>query len=314
MTSSAPSHTTQTSEVKLPEWVDQAGQENYQLAQLLGEQKFQQYKGDRVADVDPMMLKAQNYLQNGLQKSTQAYGRASNLFDKISDFKLHPEQVTMGSLADTNLQPYMNKYTGQVVDKSMEALNDSRLQSLMGNADAAQAAGAFGGSRHGIVDAVTNSETAKNAGLLSSQLYSNAFTNAQQAAQSDIAGKYTSDLANRDSGIQAQLARLQGMQTGATGLMSAADASNAARQQNYTDLMQGGLFNQQQRQREIDSDMQKFGEKRDYDLQNLNLRLSALGMSPYGKTQNTDTVSSPATSGTDWFTGGLGIMSLLLSL
>jgi len=314
MASSQPSHTTQTTKVELPKWVEQASESNYELARTLGEQKFQQYQGDRVANTSDLTKRAMDYGSDSLGWRNKNYRQADNIFDKLASFRYDPKDVKMGQLKNADIGAYMNPELNQVVDKSIADLNDQRIQALMGNSTAAEQAGAFGGSRHGIVDAVTNAESAKDAGLLSAQLRSQAFDNARQAALTDIQGKYTADLSNRDADIQKQLDRMTAMATGAGGKITANDARMAQRQQNFTNMFQSGLFSQQQRQRNLDSMREVFGESRNYDLENLNLRLSALGMSPYGKTETTDKTVEEGSSGADWITGGLGVFQLLMGL
>lgn len=314
MTSKQPEHTVQTTKVELPKWVDKASLENYRLAKQIGTRPYKAYKGDTVADMDPMINDAFSYLSSSNAANTANYGSATDIFKQIANANITPGQVTMGQLKDADLQAYMNPYIDNVESKSLAALNDSRIQALMGNSDAAAAAGAFGGSRHGIVDAVTNSETAKNAGLLSAQLRSDAFNNAQDAAYKDITGKYTSDVGNRDADYNAQLARLEAMQSGAQGILSSTDSKQAADMQQFAGLLQGGSLKQAQQQKELDALKAKWDDKQNYGAEKLNLRLSALGMSPYGKTESTDKTVDPASSGTDWAQAGMGIFSLLMGL
>ena len=89
-------------------------------------------------------------------------------------------------LAGRTLDRYMNPYTSQVIDTTMADLNRSRQMVQNQNGQAASAAGAFGGSRHGILEAETNRGFADQAGQLAAGLRQDAFNNAQGAAQFDI--------------------------------------------------------------------------------------------------------------------------------
>jgi hypothetical protein len=60
--------------------------------------------------------------------------------------------------------------------------------------------------------------------------------------------------------------------------------------------------------------MQRFTEARDYPIQQLNLRLAALGMSPYGKTDTTNKTSTAEIPPTDYATLGLGVLKTIPSL
>lgn len=272
MVSKQPSHTTQTTKVELPKWVDAASKENYELAKDLGSKPFMQYAGDRVAEMSGATQSGINGIRDKM-----ASGDMTGIMSKIADGTI--------SLANTDMSKYLNPYTDEVVNKSLAAVDDKRVQALMGNSDAAAKAKAFGGSRHGIIDAVTNAESLKDMGLLASQLRSSGYDKAMAAASTDISN--------------------QG---------SAAQQTVDARAKELAALMQTGMMEKQQGQEEINAAIQKFNEPRDYDLENLNLRLSALGMSPYGKSETTDKTTTGGSSGTDWGQLGLGVFSLLLGL
>lgn len=113
------------------------------------------------------------------------------------------ERVQAGQLAGTNLDPYFNPYESQVVQQSLSDLERQRLiQQNLGGAQA-QAAGAFGGSRQGIAEAETNRAFAEQAARTASGLRQAGFTQAQQAAQQDIATRMQAGLANQATGLQA---------------------------------------------------------------------------------------------------------------
>lgn len=310
--------------------------------------------------------------------------------------------VVAGMLADMDLSKYMNPFIDNVENKSLDALDRSRQMSILGNQSAAGAAGAFGGSRHGIVDAVTNAESAREAGLLSANLRREGFDNATGLATADINRKMSADtgnadrstnvsisnadrqlssdtnnmnrilaaltgnrdaaltsdtnnanrnlmndqsnrdaamaaaVGNRDARLTADTGNAQrNLQAGqlnqqnildtfrartgageaaASGLMSSAQGSQQAKMQDFASLLQMGGLQQDQAQRLIDSNREKFDEKRNYDIENMNMRLAALGMSPYGKTETTEKTGQTGSSGTDIGQMGMGIFSMLLGL
>lgn len=271
MAPKTPSNTTQTTKVELPAWVDKASQENYNLAKELGEKPFMQYQGERVGSMGSDTQTAINGIKGQIGS-----GDMTGVLADIASGKTNAAGL-MGA--------YQNPYEQDVIDKTLSGMDTSRVQALMGNSDSANKAGAFGGSRHGIVDAVTNAESLKNMGLMESQLRAQGFNTALGAAQNEVAGR-----------------------------ASSATAANTGRNQNLATMLQTGLTEQAQSQAAIDSDIAKFNEPRDYDLENLNLRLSALGMSPYGKSETATKTSQGGSSGTDVGSLGLGVFSLLLGL
>jgi hypothetical protein len=113
------------------------------------------------------------------------------------------QQVQAGQLAGTSLSPYFNPYESQVVQQSLTDLERQRqIQQNLGGAQA-QAAGAFGGSRQGIAEAETNRAFAEQAARTAAGLRQAGFTQAQQAAQQDIATRMQAALANQGANLQA---------------------------------------------------------------------------------------------------------------
>ena len=113
------------------------------------------------------------------------------------------DQVTSGQLAETNLDPYMNPYITNVINQSMGDLERQRMMTQAQQGAAAQAARAFGGSRQGIAQAETNRAFAEQGGSLSAGLRQAGFTQAQAAAQQDIASRMQAALANQAANLQA---------------------------------------------------------------------------------------------------------------
>lgn len=253
--------TTNISKTELPEWVNNAGKANYDEAVRIGDKPLQQFAGNYTADLTPTMREALTYLSANKGAGSAATSQAGSIFADMAD----PSKV------NSRVQAYMNPWIDEVETKSLGALNDSRIQSLMGNADAAVKARSFGGTRSGIVDAVTNAETAKSAGLLSAGLrkegYDTAMTNQRADAQS--AGQ---------------------------GLLSTGDQQSSQYLKQIAALLQGGQVEQGNAQGKLDSDIAKFNEVQNKDIADLNLRMSALGMTPYNtSTTSTGTTKSPST-------------------
>jgi hypothetical protein len=162
------------------------------------------------------------------------------------------QQVQAGQLAGTSLDPYFNPYENQVVQQSLSDLERQRLmQQNLGGAQA-QAAGAFGGSRQGIAEAETNRAFAEQAARTASGLRQAGFTQAQQAAQQDIATRMQAGLANQATGLQAatttanlgQQAQMANQAAGNQAAQFGAQAQNVASLQNAQLGTQANLANQ----------------------------------------------------------------------
>lgn len=113
-----------------------------------------------------------------------------------------PQTVTPQMLASTNLQPYMNPFQQNVIDTTMNQLDLQRQRDINNQSTPFTMAGAFGGSRQGVSDALTNEEYGKLAAQTLAGLNNQNFTQAQQAAQGDIANNLTAQQANQGAGLQ----------------------------------------------------------------------------------------------------------------
>lgn len=311
--------TNQTTQIQLPKWVEEASQSNYNKAQEIANKPYNPYTGETVAAMPQETMDAINYLKGNVGVAIPGLTAASGALQGLLGFD--PGSVTAGSvtpqkMSETDLNPYLNPYISNVEDRAIDSLNRQNTNALNTNASKAAAAGAFGGSRGAVIDAVTNAESARAAGDLSATLRKEGFDRATELAQGDI----TRDLQGQTTNLQAALQAAQGNQNAS--IQGAGIRNNAATNlANTSTTMQdsifkdaAGLFNagdklQQQEQAYLDRDKQQFNEAENYDTEMLNLLLASLGMSPYGRTETTNKKSS---GGTDAATAGLGAAQLAL--
>ncbi|WP_199537340.1 tail fiber domain-containing protein [Phaeobacter inhibens] len=118
-----------------------------------------------------------------------------------------------GQIASTDLGQYQNPYQQQVIDNATGDLNRARQMTQNDIGAQATAAGAFGGSRHGLVEAENNRNFAESVSDMAAQQRMAGFNNAQGMAQQDIA--------NRMQGQQ--------MRTGAASQLGGLNLANAQR-------------------------------------------------------------------------------------
>jgi hypothetical protein len=105
--------------------------------------------------------------------------------------------IKAGQLSNTNLSPYESPYINDVVNTSLSDLDRARQMAISSGQASATAAGAFGGSRHGVADSLTNDNFARNAASTAAQLRQAGFVNAQGAASQDIANRMQADTSNQ---------------------------------------------------------------------------------------------------------------------
>lgn len=359
---SQPSKTTQTTKVELPKWVDQASQSNYDLAKQISSKPLQQYEGARVADQSDLTTKSYDYMLKNLGASDPLYQQAAGIlsdtntnanaaFGKGANYLDTAGSIDVGATVDPyftgakgmldqaaqgpDIQKFLNPWTAEVEDNAMSNLERSRKSAIGSLADKAASSNAFGGSRQGITEAVTNAEAARQAGDLSASLRQQGWDTATANAFSDVqrmlntAGGYATaggTLGNLALGEQTNLTGIgnafnnQAGTIGSVGTGIASGLTDVGKTRQTGVLADVGALSglgqeeQANRQKQIDADMAKFYEARDYDAEGLNMRLSALGMSPYGKTENTTKTGTSEKQGTDWATTGLGVMQALPAL
>ena len=82
---------------------------------------------------------------------------------------------------------YMNPYTQEVIDASMADLEKARQRAVGNIGQQATAAKAFGGSRHGVAEALTSGEYGTQAGQTIARLRQQGFDTAANLMQQDVA-------------------------------------------------------------------------------------------------------------------------------
>jgi hypothetical protein len=296
---------TTTTRTSVPSWMLPYAKGTLSFAKDVANQPYQPYKGQLVANLDPMQRQAYQFTQDQLGVAGNQINQFAQGMQPLTHFR--PDQVQAGQLRNTNLDPYMNPYTRNVVDTSLAALDRERQQQQMQNAGQAQAAGAFGGSRQGLVEAQTNEAAQRQAGQLSANLYSQGFTQAQQAAQQDIATRMQAALANQQAGIQGAGVRMDAGRIG--GLL--AQQAGQANIQSAAALEAAGQAQRAQQQAMLSAKYGQFLEKRGYPNQQLETMLRGFGV-PSGQTQvTTGPPGNPFMTGLGGALAGGGIGSAL---
>ena len=168
--------------------------------------------------------------------------------------------------AGPNIGQFMNPYTNMATGQAMQDLNRQRQMAINDTGAAATRAGAFGGSRHGVAEALTNTGFAQQGANMFANMQQQGFNTAlnaaqnQQNIQSGLAGQgfgFAQNIADRQMregemmrGInQALIDAAKGQFTGFTGapenalsaLLAGVSASKTG-QQTTTEKYKPGLF------------------------------------------------------------------------
>lgn len=207
-----------------------------------------------------------------------------------------------------NVDQFNNPYTEQVVDTVQQDIERQRQMAMNNLGAQAQASGAYGGSRQGVAEGVTNAEYGRMAANalapLRMQGYNTSVANAMADRTSRLgAASQLGNLANTTignaftdrtqmlgaAGQQGNLANsmlsnvfnARGQQMGAAGQLGnlSNQAFNTGRTINQ-DLASQGLLQQSLQQALIDAARGDFGNYAQSPINSLNVPLAALGASP----------------------------------
>jgi hypothetical protein len=156
-----------------------------------------------------------------------------------------------------------------VRQNALDDLESSRRMAIQNTGERATAARAFGGSRQGVAEALTNQGFAKQASTLGTQLNESAFNQAVQLQAADLARQQQAGLANQAMGLQGAQFRLGA----ANQLGNLGAQQQALRLSGAQAAMGAGGARQAFEQQQLDA-------LRNIDLQRLGIAQSALSAQP----------------------------------
>ena len=269
---------TTTSTSSVPSWVEQFGQENVEMAKKVAATPYQAYSGETVAAMTPDQQAAYNLLRGNIGAYQPAYASALQSAQGVAQYQ-------PGQFSAQALQTYQDPYQAQVEQGALAAIERQRQLAQNQIGAQARAAGAFGGSRQGVQEALANAEAMRIAGETSAGIRSQGFrTAADLLAQDQARAQQAAQLRLAGAG---QIGALAG--AGQQALTSEAGALEAA-----------GKAQQAQQQALLDEAYRRYAEERNYPLTQLGIRQAGLTGVPYS------TTTSQTTSGG----GNLGLTAL----
>jgi hypothetical protein len=170
---------------------------------------------------------AQGLNQQAMQRSAYTPGQFSAQSVYASPFA---PQTSTGQWGAGAMAQYMSPYQQGVIDiGKREALRQSQIAGQGDNA-AAVGAGAFGGSRHAILQAERERNLGQQMNDIQMQGSNAAYTNAQQAFQADQGRSLQSQVANQGAGLQAAGMNLQGQMANQSAGLQAQQMGEQSRQ------------------------------------------------------------------------------------
>jgi hypothetical protein len=183
--------------------------------------------------------------------------------------QISAQQTNLGLTGPGSIGSYMNPYTSAVRTNALADLESARRAAIQQTGERATQARAFGGSRQGVAEALTNQGFAKQAATLGTTLNEQAFNQAMAMQQADIARRSAADIANQQAGLQGAQLRLGG----ASQLGNLAAQQQALRLGGAQAVMAAGGARQALDQQQMDA-------IRNIGLQRLGVVQSSLGAQP----------------------------------
>ena len=167
--------------------------------------------------------------------------------------------------APLNVGAYMNPYTQNVIDTTQADIERQRQMAVNDLGAAATRANAFGGSRQGVAEGVTNAEFGRVAGNLIAPMRRDAYNRSLDAAMTDRSQRL--DAANQLGSLANQ-------------------AFTTGRTLNQ-DMMQQGIMQRALQQSLIDAARQDFAGYSGSPMQSLSPTIAALGATPVPEQKTT---------------------------
>ena len=303
--------TISTQVVDLPSWATEYGKEGLGQAQALTDLEQNPYKtygGERTAGFSGLQQNAMKdaYNMGPSEGTNQAMGLAgaaglNALNTQYDPASFNVNQLQTGSFTQPGAAgAYMNPYMQNVVDiEKREAQNQANIATTGRNAQAVKA-GAFGGSRQGVMDAEAERNLKMQMGDIQSRGSQAAYDRGMQQFNAEQQLGLNAQTGNQQQNLEAQKLVEQSRQYGAgqgmqglqTALTGAGQLANIGQQQ-YSQEMgvnqlqnQYGAQQQALQQQGMDTQYQDFLNQQRYPYQQLEFMNSILRGTPMGTVQS----------------------------
>ena len=286
----------QHGEFHYPEWYEAAGRENYARGKAIVDRPYEAYPGTVVPEFSDMTNNTLQWMEDNAGTYQPMYDEAGNAIRDL---------MARGDVERGNLEDYMNPFTENVVDRSIDNAERSGRLATRKIRDQATQSRAFGGSRQAIQEAVQQAETTRGVGDLSAQLWEKAYDKGTEAQRADW-GRQFQNIASQKGLAESQI--------------NAAKAAQLGLSSDYFNLLSGGKMIEDKDREKLEETYKKFIEKRDWDKNQLTWLAGLLGITPVGHTEDiTKTESSVSNTkskgGMDFggiMGGGLSLLSMMM--
>jgi hypothetical protein len=274
---------------QLPAYVAAGGKELYEQARELSKSEFPQYEGERIAtygtDEEGNPFRMSETERSGLDLLATGDTAYKDILDDAKEMAGTLGQGFTGATTETLLgDPFsadtVNQYmdTFQTsIDPAIEELSRQRdLQQRQNSADAIRA-GAFGGSRLGIREGLTDAEMARAGADLRRQAGREALQFASGRYDTDREARFAADQAQRAGFETDEASRLRASET----LSGLAPLAQGLQEQAASGMITAGQAERELDQRALDLAYQDYLQQQQYPFEMLNFAMGALQGLPY---------------------------------
>ena len=273
-----------------------------QQAQKYAAEEYIPYEGQRIAAMSPAQERALSaYESIGASPYFPAAGLAALQATQGAMQGFTPQQFGAEQAAQ-----YMSPYQQAVTDIAKRQATSEAEKMRADMAGRAQKAGAFGGSRYGLMEGKLYSDLGTRLSDIQAKGSEAAFQQAQQQFERDRAARMT-----------AEELRQRGLGLGITGAQALGDLGTAQQQAEFRrlqNLERAGTLRQAEAQRYLDQDYQDFLRQQDYPYRQLGFYSSMIRglqpISPYG-TESRQPSPSPFSTALGLGLAGLGAYNML---
>lgn len=240
-------------------------------------QPYTAYSGQRIHGFTNPQLGAMGGIQALAQQGNPTVDSAAGLAGASGIAALNAGNYTPMYTGTDQWSPsaasqYMDPYLDNVLNRLQQHTNQNYAEQAGTRQTAAEAAGAYGGSRQAISDMMAQRDLNTQLGDQQANLLSQGYQNAQSMFTTDQARRLQSAQGNQQADLGAANLGLQGAQT-AGGIAATLGQLGATQQQGTLDRLNAlmGVGNQQQQlgQQGLDQGYQDFVNQRDYQRNNL---------------------------------------------
>lgn len=268
----------QVTQTNLPEYARPYYERLMERTEAESKTDYQPYPDPRLADVTPDQQSAFAGIR-GLTQPGQI-GTATNIADMWGNTPYNSGYTAQnfdGGDFRTQYASYMNPYLDQVLDRGIYRINQQYNEDVGNRTVDAAKAGAFGGSRHGIMDSLAMRDRDDRIADFVASQSSQAYNQAQSAFDADRRARLQAqDLSEQSLETQEQLAQRAFDLSSGVGLKASDLLGSLGKTeqdldlQRYDALGRVGDFLQQHQQAGLDIGFSDFINQRDYERQQLN--------------------------------------------